>query len=312
MTKKDYSKKANELKKQVNAIARHIRTNSFGTRRKYYFSMVKFTRFLADNFGIQKIANIQDKHIHAYVKEMNERNLAPSTIKNELAGIRFYHDHMANTRYEISDNEAFDIESRDTIGSNKAWTDEEYEKIQSIKVTDNVYHTRNVVRDVTGLARSIGLRVEEALRLDTSNARNGLKEGTLRVKGKGGKIRYVPLNDEARAILRSRLGTVELGQKLFVDKDDKTHLVKGRIQNFINKNREEFQDSVGRVRMNEDGMNVTNSISIHGLRHKYAREQYETFKEKGYTDKQARLKTAQLLGHERDDVTRIYISESER
>ena len=38
------------------------------------------------------------------------------------------------------------------------------------------------------------------------------------------------------------------------------------------------------------------------------REQYKKFIAKGYTEIQAKLKVSKLLGHEREDVTRIYLA----
>ena len=48
-------------------------------------------------------------------------------------------------------------------------------------------------------------------------------------------------------------------------------------------------------------------ITFHGLRHTYAHEQYEKFKREGCSDYEARKKVSELLGHHRDDVTRIYL-----
>lgn len=45
-----------------------------------------------------------------------------------------------------------------------------------------------------------------------------------------------------------------------------------------------------------------------GLRHTFAHEQYNKFIEQGYSDFMARKKVSELLGHHRDDVTRIYLS----
>lgn len=310
--KKDYSKKANELKKQVHKIFNQARAGSIHTKSNYRNQVLNFATFLANNFGIQKMANIQDKHIHAYVEDLKNRGSSPNTIKTYLSGIRYFHDHAPNTRYKISGNEEFYTEQRDTIGSNKAWTEEEYEKLQSLPITSDIYDTKNLVHDISCLARNLGLRISEATKLDTSNARTALKVGTLRVKGKGGKIRYVPLNDEAKAVLQSRLATVERGQKLFVRPDEKTHLAIQRVQNYLARNRDKFQNSVERLKMNENGSNVTEGLTMHGLRHMYVREQFEAFKQEGYTENQAKLKVSKLIGHERKEVTNIYISESKR
>lgn len=83
------------------------------------------------------------------------------------------------------------------------------------------------------------------------------------------------------------------GEKLFVRPYDKTHLAMKRLQCFIAYHRKTFTE---------------NTITFHGLRHTFAHEQYNKFIEQGYSDFVARKKVSDLLGHHRDDVTRIYLS----
>ena len=49
-------------------------------------------------------------------------------------------------------------------------------------------------------------------------------------------------------------------------------------------------------------------LTFHGLRHTCAVEWYRKFVENGLTDHQAKLRVSKLLGHEREDVTRIYLA----
>jgi len=48
---------------------------------------------------------------------------------------------------------------------------------------------------------------------------------------------------------------------------------------------------------------------MHSFRHAYAKEQYDSFILQGYSEDAARLKVAQLIGHNRQDVTKIYLAE---
>ena len=54
-----------------------------------------------------------------------------------------------------------------------------------------------------------------------------------------------------------------------------------------------------------------NKITFHGLRHTFAHEKYDEFIQMGKTDFQARKAVSELLGHHRDDVTRIYLAGDE-
>ena len=55
---------------QLDKVARHIRQGSFRTKERYYEAMKRFCRFLADNYHLQKLANISGKHLTAYIMGM--------------------------------------------------------------------------------------------------------------------------------------------------------------------------------------------------------------------------------------------------
>ena len=56
--------------------------------------MKRFCAFLALVFHLKKLTNISGKHLVAYVEYMQLSDKSASTIKTELAGIRFWHDKM--------------------------------------------------------------------------------------------------------------------------------------------------------------------------------------------------------------------------
>lgn len=114
------------------------------------------------------------------------------------------------------------------------------------------------------------------------------------MQSKGGLTRYVPINETIRITLRDMLEIIPRGQKLFVAPHDKTHLAMKRLQCFIAYRRKEYTE---------------NRITFHGLRHTYAHEQYDKFIKDGCSEYEARKKVSELLGHHRDDVTRIYLAE---
>ena len=49
-------------------------------------------------------------------------------------------------------------------------------------------------------------------------------------------------------------------------------------------------------------------LTCHGLRHTYAVEQYLTCRKQGLDEHAACRHVSRLLGHEREDVTRIYLA----
>ena len=149
------------------------------------------------------------------------------------------------------------------------------------------------------IARYAGLRIHEVMRIDTAIARAALKTGVITIKGKGGKTRQVPINETIRIEFEKFLKRTLMGHKLFVPDEKQTDLVIKELQAFIRLHRENvrFPDS-----------DETKPITFHGLRHTYAAEQYTRLIQAGHSEYNARKKVAELLGHNREDVTRIYLA----
>ena len=52
-------------------------------------------------------------------------------------------------------------------------------------------------------------------------------------------------------------------------------------------------------------------MTFHGLRHACAAQWYQEYIQAGHSPHEARLLVSRLLGHGRDDVTRIYLASLE-
>jgi len=65
----------------------------------------------ANWYGVQKWANISNKHIGAAVDQWRTEGLAVSTIKEYLSGVRLIARHFGNDRI-APDNRAFNLENR--------------------------------------------------------------------------------------------------------------------------------------------------------------------------------------------------------
>ena len=147
------------------------------------------------------------------------------------------------------------------------------------------------------LARHVGLRIHECLRIDTATARNALKTGDLTIKGKNGLIRSVPINEPARIMLEKSLKFVSAGEKLFVPNDVQTHVVKAELQQFIREHRKLVQDG-----------NSAKPLTFHGLRHTFAAEMFSNLIIEGKSEIEAKRQVSALLGHRRAEVTNVYLA----
>lgn len=280
------------LEVQYNKLFRHLKVGSFKTRERYSKAFKKFMVFVAEEYNLQKLSNISGKHIFAYLKYMQEKHLSASTIKTELAAIRFFHDNMPYTRETLPTNAELELKRRTFGGVDRTWSAREFNLMLAAAMETG--HKDYLA--IFSLARYAGLRLEECFRTDTNDASKAIESGKLFVKGKGGLTRYIPINETIRISMRDMLKATPKGQKLFVSPNDKTHLAMKRLQCFIAYHRKIFTD---------------NKITFHGLRHTYAHDKYEEFIRAGKTEFQARKAVSELLGHHRDDVTRIYLADGD-
>ena len=147
------------------------------------------------------------------------------------------------------------------------------------------------------LARYAGLCIHECFRIDTAIARQAIREHAITIKGKGGKIRNVPINQQIVSALEKSLETTPTGSKLLVPDDVPTDKAINQLQQFILRNRDTVQDP-----------DSNRSLTFHGLRHTYAAEKYRQLITDGISELDAHLTVSKLLGHERADVTNIYLA----
>jgi integrase len=93
------------------------------------------------------------------------------------------------------------------------------------------------------------------------------------------------------------LETTPTGSKLLVPDDVPTDKAINQLQQFILRNRDTVQDP-----------DSNRSLTFHGLRHTYAAEKYRQLIADGFSELDAHLTVSRLLGHERADVTNIYLA----
>lgn len=279
---------------QLDKLARHNRQGSFRTKERYYEAMKRFCAFLADDFRLQKLANVNGKHLTAYILKLQNDGKAPSTIKTDLAAIRFFHDLM-DAKYKLPSNDELKVtlQRRTFGGVDRTWSAEEFSRMLACALRQG----REDYVTILYLGRYAGLRIHECYRIDTAIAADAVKRGAITVKGKGGLIRTVPLCPILMSRLQLHLLQTPRGHKLFVPDDRQTHLAIQALQTFICTYRPFAQDP-----------HSDRPMTFHGLRHSCAAEWYDARIKNGKSPYQARLEVSHLLGHGRDDVTKIYLA----
>ena len=91
---------------QLDRLARHNRQGSFRTKARYYEACKRFCAYLAAEYHLQKLENISGKHLVSYVLYLQDTGKSASTVKTDLAAIRFFHDKMSCPKYTLPTNSA--------------------------------------------------------------------------------------------------------------------------------------------------------------------------------------------------------------
>ena len=151
----------------------------------------------------------------SYVLYLQAQGKSASTIKTDLSAIRFFHDKMSHPRYTLPGNEELGValERRRFGQQDRTWTNPEFGKLIGCAMAEE----REDYILALHLARYAGLRIHECFRMDTAMAECALRENALTVKGKGGKSRIVPIEDDRITMMLERLlDKTERGRKLLV------------------------------------------------------------------------------------------------
>ena len=280
---------------QLDRIFRHNRQGSFHTKRRYYEAMKRFCAYLADVYHLQKLSNISGKHLVSYVIYLQDTGKSASTIKTDLAAIRFFRDKMSRPKYRLPANDelAVELERRCFGGTDRTWSMTEFNKMLGKALAIDRYDFILAMY----LARYAGLRIHECFRIDTATAERALRENAITIKGKGGKVRTVPINEQIAIAMRKQLERTPRGHKLLVPDEMPTDRAINHLQFFIMKHRDEVRDVDSDLPM-----------TFHGLRHTYAAEKYQELINNGKSPLDAHFEVSRLLGHERPDVTNIYLA----
>ena len=171
------------LMAQLDKLARHNRQGSFRTKERYYLAMKRFCLFLAEKYRLQKLANISGKHLVSYVLYMQGNDKSASTIKTDLAAIRFFHDKISNPKYTLPTNAELGaaLERRCFGSIDRTWSNTEFNRMLAKALSEERYDYILAFY----LSRYAGLRIHECSRIDTATAERALREKAITIKGKG-------------------------------------------------------------------------------------------------------------------------------
>ena len=298
------------LRAQVKAFFADCNAGSYASRNRNMESCFRFADFLGENTHLQKMKNVEARHVYDYARFMKEKGLAPATIMSDLSGIRFYFKRNG-CKNILPANNKLSLEKREVGKYDRAWLPQEIERCFALAA----YKGRMDVVIAMDFMLHFGLRLNEAASLKVSYLMKALNCGQLMVTGKGGKVRVITFDDEGkqRAIVEKWLDYAKASGKYALDylicdkKERSVDLKKKSMQNWLSRAKEKVMEP-DRDLFDEFGKKPKKeSISFHGLRYAFA-QNYLT--ELSYMKpKDARLEVSLTLGHGRIEITRIYTAE---
>ena len=262
------------------------------TRRAYEHAVGDFMRFV----GIaqpEEFRTVTRAHIIAWRDALVERGLGGSTIRHRLASLASLFQHLCD-RNAVTHNPVKGVQRPRTEsgeGKTPALGDHQARKLLAAPEADTIKSKRD--RAILSTLLFHALRREELCKLkvrDARHARKGVPH--LKVSGKGGKTRYVPLHPGTNALIHDYLeaaghSTDEVGALFRPVRNNRT----GRLERAIT------ADGVYKlVRTYSAGLGF--EIGAHALRATAATNAL---------DHQADIaKVQEWLGHANIATTRIY------
>ena len=301
-----------QLWQQVYKYMRNANAGSITTRESHFNKLSTFCDFVGDQFRLQKLDKLNNKHILAYIDESFKSGVSASQVWNTVSAIQYLIRQMPGdtliaetrdikTKYIEQQKKANITFERSSIqrhyigtGKNPSWTDSELERATQLAIDMKRYDVALSLQ----FGLTLGARLHETFRQNRTSIEKALQFGVLTTKGKGGLIRDIPASSTAaQEVLRMAYNqTNGQNERPFVPSDQQTHKAMKRIQNWIYNHREKFADRPDR------------KLTYHGLRHTYAQREFERIERETNNPREALLRVAEQMGHHRAWITKVYLS----
>jgi len=283
------------LNRDFKLMCQRNRDGSFATQhdRERLLTMVA-NQLHEDGFKNLRAQGIRTKHIEHLVSRWQAEGASTGTMKNRMSALRWMAEKIGKENIVARDNAAYGIADRRFVTNESKAKELDQGKLD--KVSDP--YTAMSLR----LQEAFGLRREESIKIQPGWADRGDVLVLKPTWTKGGKEREIPIiNETQRELLNQAKALAEKGSLIPVEMSYKDQLNRFKAQTAF----------VGIDR-------------VHGFRHAYAQARYAeltgwkapaaggpTSKQLGpeqkAIDRQARLTVSRELGHEREQITAVYL-----
>lgn len=284
-----------DLNYELKQLCRRNRDGSYATQRDREHILMLIANQLHElGFRNMMRESLRSKHVEAVIERWKAQGLQAGTIKNRMAELRWWAEKIGKQNVIRKENEHYGIGKRKyvtNVSKARELTDGDLSK-----VTDP--YTKMSLK----LQAAFGLRRAESIKIRPGWADRGDKLVLKDSWTKGGRARHIPIrNDEQRRALNEAKQFAGRGSLIPADKS-----YVQQLRHF------EYQCEQARIH------------DVHGHRHQYAQARYRELtgwaapaaggpRSKELTtaqkaiDREARLTISQELGHERENISAIYV-----
>lgn len=307
------TKQQNIFRNLCNQIDRHLSRQSSGQgyrgSERYRAGAKAFARHLVVQYNGRSFKNITKKHLASFVKESKRVGITDKSLKTELAAVRKMHRIQAENAGKQPNKGVMEGKNHE-LGIERVQKREFPDKATRPSETQAAIDLarsmgRVEIAHAIEITRETGTRIEEVTALTKTDLKDAITDGYLHLtKTKGGIPRDVPITEQSKDVFRQILKEVPQEQLCRQEVDrgpGQTHKeAQKSIQNWIYDHRHQFDHKPSLQR---------EKLTFHSFRHEYARRQYDDRIRQGRSEIQAKLEVSRLLGHGRDEVTRVYLGE---
>ena len=220
-----------------------------------------------------------------FIQHLSHRRLNPSTKARKISALRhFYHYLQINDHYKENPFNQI-VMPKQSVSVPKPLTEEQVERLLVQPDTDAPIGLRD--KCLLELMYATGVRVSEAVNLQANQI--NINQGVIRIMGKGGKERLVPLGEEALDWLQHHLNN----NPLFKNNNPERLVFKNQKGSVMSR-----QACWYRIKKYAQAAGIQPAPSPHDLRHSFATH---------LLNNDADLRVIQLLlGHSDLSTTQIY------
>lgn len=286
-------KKLHNLNRQTDRIFKSKNNGlSFESNQRYREAMHKFNKYLVTYFKNPTLKRITHRQLKGFIKDQKMDNLNIKTIKTNITEVKTFNKINQGEVELYNDNKKYGLENRDNFTKKPPVSSrKELGDYSRLCIDSNKEHYAHLAQ----IQYHLGLRVKEAITLKTAQVREALYHQQLELnQTKGGKARILELNAQQLETLKKAYENRLSDNNVFVKSNQLTHQARRQYIDHLRNHREKFTQS---------------KITPHSFRRAFANNEYNKRISSGIERMQVLVEVSKAMGHERGEVTRLYLRE---